>query len=932
MSTRVELPLPDCGCCQGAHALTPAALDNPAGASSLRYRVGTAATFLATMQSAAEQTSALRRLRTGRTDDPAVALLDAWACTLDVLAFYSERIANEGFLRTAGETGSLVELARTVGYERAPGRAASASLAFTLEEGLGAPPLVPIAAGTRVASLPGPGELPQSFETLAGIDARPAWNALRASTSEPAPLEAGATFVHLPGTVTDLQPGDTLLVVEEPPDAATAPTRWGLRTVAAVTPLPSAAVTRVEWAGPLQAGEVGTPADMRVYVLRQRAALFGHNAPDWQVIPDEARVHYYATGFGGVTAVARALATGTGHTGGGVVKKPVPSKVPDDWPGFDDVFTGDRTNTVDLDADYPKIATDSWLVLRNAVTTQLYRVSAAVPGSRSNFALSTKITTVTLRHGADVGATFHRGRRTTVVLAQSERLDLAEAPRTDPVQGDRIDLAVPVPPLAPGRALLVTGKRPRLRVGDDVRGLTLLLPGGDLLPLDPGAELVVTGPSTEVAGGVSWPVEHNDAAGTVTATEDQLVVVAPAADDPVQAELAEVAEPAATAETVTELELAVALKGAYDRASLRVAANVAPGSHGETKSEVLGSGDATLAFQRFPLAQAPLTYVGTSAPGGVMSTLEVRVDGVRWTELASLHGSGPADRVYVVRADADGKVTLTFGDGVTGARLPTGSENVSATYRVGIGLAGVLPADRLTLLLTRPLGVRGVGNPLPTGLAADPDAPEALRRNAPDAARRLDRVVSLIDYEDFARATAGIGKAHASLLSGPDGRFLHLTVAGEGGQVVDKQAHKDLAAALLAAGDPHQPLTLDRAETLAFDLAATVFTDPLLAPGTVKAAVAVALTEAFGFDARGLGQPVTASEVGAAVQRVAGVVAVTLTTLDLTGNVLDALDEQQAPATRTVIPAKLARLEGATVKPAQLLTLRAEGLALVEAT
>jgi hypothetical protein len=931
VSTPVERPLPDCGCCQGAHALTPAALDNPAGASSLQYRVGTAATFLASMQSAAEQTAPLRRLRTGRTDDPAVALLDAWACALDVLTFYSERIANEGFLRTAGETGSLVELARTVGYERAPGRAASASLAFTLEEGPGAPPLVPIAAGTRVASLPGPGELPQSFETLAELEARPAWNELRASTSVPAPLAEGVTFVHLPGTVTDLQPGDALLLVEEPPDPATAPTAWALRTVAAVTPLPSAGVTRVEWADALQAGEVGDPVDMRVYALRQRAALFGHNAPDWRVLPVEVQKHYLPGG-GGVSVLSAALAPGAGPPGGGVVKQPPIINVYFDWPGFDDVLTGHRANTVDLDADYPRIAEDSWLVLRNAATTQLYRVSAAVPGSRSGFALSTKVTTVTLRHGADVGTTFHNGRRTTVVLAQSERRDLAATPRTDPVQGDRIDLAAPVPPLAPGRALLVSGRRPRLRVGDDVRDLTLLLPTGGTVPLDPGAELVVTGPGVEQAGAVSWPVEHDQDTGTVTATGDQLVPVPPAADDPVQAELAYVAEPAVTAETVTELRLAVALKGAYDRASLRVAANVAPGSHGEIKTEVLGNGDATVAFQRFQLAQAPLTYLGTSAPGGVASTLEVRVDGVRWAEVGSLYGSGPGDRVYVVRADADGKVTITFGDGVTGARLPTGSENVTAAYRVGIGLAGVLPAERLTLLLTRPLGVRGVDNPLPTGLAADPDPPEALRRNAPDAARRLDRVVSLTDYEDFARATVGIGKAHAGLLAGPDGRFLHLTVAGEGGQVVDEQARSDLVTALLAAGDPHQPLRLDPAEPLTFDLAATVFTDPLLAPGTVKAAVAAALTQVFGFDARGLGQPVTASEVGAAVQHVAGVVAVTLTTLDLTGNVLDALARQQTPATRTVIPAKLARLEGTTVKPAQLLTLRAEGLTLVEAT
>ena len=751
-----------------------------------------------------------------------------------------------------------------------------------------------------------------------------------ARTGEPAPPAPGSSAVYLPGTVSTLQPGDVLLVVEEPSDTATAPDRWGLRVVRAVTPLPLAGVTQVDWAGPLSDNEAGTAGgDTRVHALRQRAALFGHNAPDWRVIPDELRSHFDLTG--GASPARREL-PGTGV----VVDKdgPLqdgPQEGPDDWPGFETVTVDD---TVDLDADYPKIAADSWLVLQNDPTVELYRVSSAVPGSRSDFAISSKMTTVTLGLGPDVGSTFFGARRTTVVLAQSERLDLTDAPRLDPVQGDVIDLAGPVPPLAPGRALLVSGKRPRLRVGDDVHGLALVLPGGGVLALDPGAELLVTGPRTEQDDGSRlWPVEHGEDAGTVLAEPGQLLAVPPAADDPIQVELAFVAEPATTAETVTTIRLASALTGAYDRASLRLAGNVAAGSHGETKREVLGSGDATVAFQRFRLAQSPLTYVGAAVPGGVASTLEARVDGVLWTEVASLQGTGPADRVYVVRADADGQVTLTFGDGVTGARLPTGSENVAATYRVGIGLAGLLPAGRLTLLLTRPLGVRGVDNPLPTGLAADPDAPEALRANAPDAAVRLDRVVSLTDYEDFARATAGIGKARATLLWQADtGSFLHLTVAGEAGQVVDENARAGLLAALLAAGDPHQPLALDTAEPLTFDLAATLFTDPLLAPGTVTAAVTAALLEAFGFSARGLGQPVTASEVVAAAQGVAGVVAVTLTTFDFTQAVLNAQAQGRPPPIRTVLPGQPARVEGAVVKPAQLLTLRPEGLGLVETT
>jgi hypothetical protein len=907
-AVRVEPPLPDCGCCQGVHARTPALLDNPPGAPTLRYRVGTQATFLAAMQATAAAEPALRRLRARRTDDPAVALLDAWACVLDVLTFYTERIANESYLRTATEIGSLVELARTVGYERAPGLAASAWLAFTLEEAPGSPPLVPVPTGTRVASLPGPGEQPQNFETLADLDARPRWNALRARASVPAPVVPGVSRMFLAGVVTDLGPGDALLVVGLPPGASL-PTHWGLRTVRAVTPLPAVDVTLVEWDGALDAAEAAEdPTFTRVLALRQRAALFGHNAPDFRILPDEVQDHYQT----GSPFLGEPAATATRATAPPDDLSVPHQPGPDDWPNFTVVPAGAPADTVDLDAAYPKVAPGSWLVLEEGTTRQLYNVTSAEIGARSDFALSGKRTRVALDGTAAVATTFAGGLRTTVVLAQSEELALAAAPRIDPVQGDLVELEVAVPPLPPGRALLVSGRRPRLLVPDGVAGLQLTQPGATPRALVPGDELVVTGPATTTGDAITWPVLLGEVAGTVVAGDGQLQVVPPADGEEELVELAFVGEPAETTETVGSLRLAAALAASYDRGSLRVAANVAPASHGETRTEVLGGGDATAAFQRFQLAQAPLTYVAAPGPGGVVSTLEVRVDGLRWEELPSLFGAGPDDRVYVVRADDDGKVTVTFGDGVNGARLPTGQENVTATYRVGIGLAGSLDAARLTLPLIRPLGVRSVTNPLPTGLAADPDPADALRRNAPKAALGLDRVVSLTDYEDFARATAGIGKAQASWLWRQGIQVVHLTVAGEGGQPVDEPARAGLVAAVLAAGDPHQAITVDVAELVRFDLAATLFVDPLLVPETVVAAAQAALAEAFGFDARGLGQPVTGSEVTAVAQGVAGVVALTLTDLRVQGG---------QPPSRPVLVAGTAFGDGVTVYPAQLLLL-----------
>ena len=100
----------------------------------------------------------VRSLAAHGSDEPAIALLDAWALVADVVAFYSERIATEGFLRTATQTGSVRELARTLGYELRPGVAAEADLVFTAETAPGAPATVTVAAGTPVQSVPGAGQ------------------------------------------------------------------------------------------------------------------------------------------------------------------------------------------------------------------------------------------------------------------------------------------------------------------------------------------------------------------------------------------------------------------------------------------------------------------------------------------------------------------------------------------------------------------------------------------------------------------------------------------------------------------------------------------------------------------------------------------------------------------------------------------------------
>src|SRR3569833_2744867 len=154
--------------------------------------------------------------------------------------------------------------------------------------------------------------------------------------------------------------------------------------------------------------------------------------------------------------------------------------------------------------------------------------------------------------------------------------------------------------------------------------------------------------------------------------------------------------------------------------------------------------------------------------------------------MPTLYSAAPDDRAYVLRTDDVGAVTIQFGDGRLGARLPTGQDNVRARYRKGIGTAGNLKSGQLSQLLTRPLGLKSVSNPLPSAGGVDADSVEHARSNMPLGGRTLGRVVSVQYYADYARAYTGIAKAEATVLNTRAGRTVFITVAGDdGGQPPD---------------------------------------------------------------------------------------------------------------------------------------------------
>ena len=221
------------------------------------------------------------------------------ACAADVLTFYQERLANELYLRTATERVSLQEMAKLIGYRLRPGVAAETWLAFALETprtppaGLppepgafvtGIPTALTLASGLQVQSVPGPDEKPQTFETVEEITARPEWNAVRPWMSAARTPGFGATETWLQGVRNDLKPGDALLFVgDEFLADPTGNNNWDFRLIDSVEIETANDRTHVTWQRGL--GSVSPHSDPplapQVHVLRQRAAVFGRNAPLW---------------------------------------------------------------------------------------------------------------------------------------------------------------------------------------------------------------------------------------------------------------------------------------------------------------------------------------------------------------------------------------------------------------------------------------------------------------------------------------------------------------------------------------------------------------------------------------------------------------------------------------------------------------------------
>ncbi|HET9252846.1 MAG TPA: putative baseplate assembly protein [Candidatus Eisenbacteria bacterium] len=854
-------------------------------------------------------------------DDPAIAFLDAWAMVGDVLTFYQERYANEGYLRTACQRRSVQELARLIGYELRPGVASSVHLAFTMEQDHEAE----LPVGTRAQSVPGPGETAQTFETIEALEARWEWNELKPRVTRRQSLKAVQRehCIYLKGRNLPLRPNDPLLVMQESvgvffrvasiePDSDSSIDRsavflraWEkdpldsarekvskLRKQISRAPLKGrltrhatvdALLARIEHAADL--GEMRDRLDLSLFprddapvvekrirdiadglgvtstkpkgnlydlltkpknpppsstvsLERDPTTLFGVKADGPLRILVESR-----PALGDVIEEALRNVKDEGSVlkvyrvrHAAVFGYNAPSEI-----SYDRDVNGGRELTVKmsdpmvqeededekvlyLDAIYDSVPKGACVGIGSAHGLQVPLIESATEVVRSKYGLNSRATRLGLsdtwfpKEMSPRDKEFEPGFseiRSTMVLLPGETIEVADAPlpaRTR-IQAETVVLDDLYPDLETGRWLIVAGDR-------DVFGRHV-----------PAAELVMLSAVDHSIGNLKNPYSKPSR---------------------------------------TKLTFSSPLSYRYFPETVTIYGNVARATHGETRSETLGSGDGTLSLQAFTLKQSPLTFVSAATPAGASSTLEVRVDGVEWHEAESLADLGPRDRGFVTRMDDESNTTVVFGNGVHGARVPSGVENVTAVYRRGIGQAGNVDAETITLLPAKPLGLKEVINPIAATGGADQDSADQGRRNAPLAVMALDRLVSVQDYADFARTFAGIAKAQA--YRAQDGS-VQVTIAGVDDIVIEPTTdlYQNLLKALRDYGEPLQKIELMIRSPRFLLISAKVAVDDDELWELIEPEVRAALLDAFSFDRRDIGQDALLSEAVRVIQRVRGV-------------------------------------------------------------
>ncbi|VAW71879.1 hypothetical protein MNBD_GAMMA10-3140 [hydrothermal vent metagenome] len=206
--------------------------------------------------------------------------------------------------------------------------------------------------------------------------------------------------------------------------------------------------------------------------------------------------------------------------------------------------------------------------------------------------------------------------------------------------------------------------------------------------------------------------------------------------------------------------------------------NTVASTQGKTIADVvLGSGDNREIFQTFKIPDAPLTWLLNPAQTPAhQAALKIYVEGILWQPVDNFFNSRAEDSVYIIREDEQGDSWVQFGDGKNGARLPSGNNNILATYRKGNGATGVIEVDSNASAVGKLKALEKVFLPGEVLGGALAESAETTRIAAPVKMQSLGRIVSLADIEAETLNIPGVLKARADWAAPNGVPLVQLTV------------------------------------------------------------------------------------------------------------------------------------------------------------
>lgn len=214
-------------------------------------------------------------------------------------------------------------------------------------------------------------------------------------------------------------------------------------------------------------------------------------------------------------------------------------------------------------------------------------------------------------------------------------------------------------------------------------------------------------------------------------------------------------------------------------------------------TELLGTSTGAQ-LQTFTLANNPVVsgsitiYVQNPAYPGTSGTDPI----LPWNQVNSLQQASSSSLSWSESVDADGVVTIQFGDGINGFIPPAGL-NIYANYRVGGGTIGNLSSNSIIDIASPIVGISITGSSATTG-GTNAETIDQIRVNAPRSFTTQQRAVTLADYGNLAMSLPAVSQAN-----GYANTYTNITVYITGtGNTVPNQATLDQVTAFL------QPLAL----------------------------------------------------------------------------------------------------------------------------